>query len=310
MLMMKSFKHTPVMVAEVIKYLNLKPGSLIVDATLGGGGHAKAILSTSKNIKLIGIDQDAEAIEAAKDNLKAFGDQVTYVCDNFSNIKMIIGNRKSKIGGILFDLGISSYQIDSPERGFSFQADAPLDMRMDRSATVTAADIINNSCKEELERIIRDYGEERYYRRVASAIIKKRPISTTSELADIVKYSIPKSSPINTTKSIARVFQAFRIAVNKELEALEKALNDSIDLLSAKGRIVVISYHSLEDRIVKNIFKRESMDCICPPKLPACVCDHKKKLNILTKKPVIPTDAEIKLNPRARSAKLRAAEKI
>ena len=310
MLMMKSFKHTPVMVAEVIKYLNLKPGSLIVDATLGGGGHAKAILSTSKNIKLIGIDQDAEAIEAAKDNLKAFGDQVTYVCDNFSNIKMIIGNRKSKIGGILFDLGISSYQIDSPERGFSFQADAPLDMRMDRSATVTAADIINNSCKEELERIIRDYGEERYYRRVASAIIKKRPISTTSELADIVKYSIPKSSPINTTKSIARVFQAFRIAVNKELEALEKALNDSIDLLSAKGRIVVISYHSLEDRIVKDIFKRESMDCICPPKLPACVCDHKKKLNILTKKPVIPTDAEIKLNPRARSAKLRAAEKI
>jgi 16S rRNA (cytosine1402-N4)-methyltransferase len=315
--MMKFFKHTPVMSAEVIEHLNPKPGSMIVDTTLGGGGHARAILANNKDIKVIGVDQDIEAIEAAKIHLKEFGDRISYVNDNFSNIKSIIENSKSclpagtaKIGGILFDLGISSYQIDSPERGFSFQADAPLDMRMDRSATVTAADIINNSCKEELERIIRDYGEERYYRRVASAIIKKRPISTTSELADIVKYSIPKSSPINTTKSIARVFQAFRIAVNKELEALEKALNDSIDLLSAKGRIVVISYHSLEDRIVKDIFKRESTDCICPPKLPACVCDHKKKLNIITKKPVIPTDAEIKLNPRARSAKLRAAEKI
>lgn len=300
--------HTPVMANEAIKYLNLKSGSLFVDATLGGGGHAKVILSTSKNIKLLGIDRDDDAIAAAKESLKKYSARISFVKDNFLNIKKMIGDQY--IDGILFDLGVSSYQIDSPERGFSFQADAPLDMRMDRSATVTAQDIINNSCREEIERIIRDYGEERYFKRIASAIIKKRPISTTSVLADIVKYSVPKSTPVNTTKSIARVFQAFRIAVNKELEALERALNDSIDLLAPHGRIVVISYHSLEDRIVKDTFKRESQDCICPPMLPACVCNHRKKLNIITRKPVTPSDAEVKENPRARSAKLRAAEKI
>jgi len=306
--MMKHFKHTPVMIAEVIKQLNLKPGSLIVDATLGGGGHARAILANNKAIKVIGVDQDIEAIEAAKENLKGFSNRTTYIQGNFVDIKANVGHQK--IGGILFDLGVSSYQIDSAERGFSFQADAPLDMRMDTSSNVTAADIINNSCKEELERIIGDYGEERFFRRITSAILRRRPISKTSELADIVKYSIPKSSPINTTKSIARVFQAFRIAVNKELASLEKALSDSIDLLAPHGRIVVISYHSLEDRIVKNIFKRESVDCICPPKQPICTCSHRKKLHIITKKPVTPGPEELKDNPRARSAKLRAAEQI
>jgi len=305
---MKPFKHTPVMIAEVIKYLDLKPGSLVIDATLGGGGHAKAILSSAKNIRLIGIDHDAEAIDAAKENLKAFTDRIELIRDNFSNIKNITGTRK--INGIMFDLGVSSYQIDSAERGFSFQSDAPLDMRMDKSAKFTAKDLINDLSREEIEGIIKDYGEERYFKRIASAIIRKRPISTTSELADIVKYSIPKTSPFNTTKSIARIFQAFRIAVNNELESLEKALNESIDLLAPHGRIVVISYHSLEDRIVKNIFKKESTDCICPPRLPACVCNHRKKLNIITRKPVTPGDAEVKENPRARSAKLRAAEKI
>jgi len=293
---------------ETLKFLAPKPSSLIIDATLGGGGHAKAILEFSKTIKLIGIDQDIDAIESAKENLKEFGDRVDLVHDNFSNIKSIIGYRK--INGILLDLGVSSYQIDTSERGFSFQADAPLDMRMDRSAKVSAKDLINDLGQEEIEGIIKDYGEDRYFKRIANAIVRKRPINTTTELADIIKRSIPKTSPVNATKSIARVFQAFRIAVNRELDSLKKALEDSIDILSPKGRIVVISYHSLEDRIVKDIFKRESVDCICPPKLPACVCKHKKKLNIITKKPLTPGDLELQENPRSRSAKLRAAEHI
>ena len=302
------YEHLPVMPKEVIEYLNIHPNAVIVDATLGGGGHSKEILSKYKSIKMIGIDQDLDAIEAAKENLSEFSARVTFVHDNFSNIRSVIGDRK--VDGILYDLGVSSYQIDSPERGFSFQADAPLDMRMNRSKGLTAADLINSLTKEEIERIIKEYGEERFFKRIASAIINKRPVSTTSELADIVKRSIPKISPVNTTKSIARVFQAFRIAVNRELESLKAALEDSIDLLAPKGRIVVISYHSLEDRIVKDIIKKESLDCICPPKLPACVCKHRKKLNIITKKPVTPSDIELKENPRSRSAKLRAAEHI
>jgi 16S rRNA (cytosine1402-N4)-methyltransferase len=310
-----TYKHIPVMAKEAVEYLNIRPHALIIDATLGGGGHAKAILEASKTVKLIGIDQDADALEAAKENLREFGDRVAFIRDNFSNIRSMIlpagrhgGDRK--INGILFDLGVSSYQIDTSERGFSFQADAPLDMRMDRSAKTSANDLINGGSREEIEDIIRDYGEERYYKRVASAIIKYRPVKGTLELAEIIRRSIPKSSPQNTTKSIARVFQAFRIAVNRELESLKKAIEDSIGLLAPKGRIVVISYHSLEDRIVKELFKRESVDCICPPKLPACVCDHRKKLNIITKKPVTPGDAELQANPRSRSAKMRAAEHI
>ena len=305
---MYKYKHVSVMAKEAVEYLNIRPHALIIDATLGGGGHAKAILEASKTVKLIGIDQDADALEAAKENLREFGDRVAFIRDNFSNIRSMIGDRK--INGILFDLGVSSYQIDAAERGFSFQADAPLDMRMDKSAKVSAKDLINDLGQEETERIIKDFGEDRYFKRIAAAIIRKRPINTTTELAEIIKRSIPKTSPINATKSIARVFQAFRIAVNRELESLKKALEDSIDFLAPKGRIVVISYHSLEDRIVKELFKRESVDCICPPKLPACVCNHRKKLNIITKKPITPDDAELKANLRSRSAKLRAAEHI
>jgi len=303
-----NYEHTPVMLKEVIDHLNVRPKGLIVDATLGGGGHAKAILEASRTVKLIGIDRDADALKAAKENLKEFGGRISFVQDNFSNIRKIAEDKK--IDGILFDLGVSSYQIDASERGFSFQADAPLDMRMDKSAKVTAKDLINDLDREEIERIIKDYGEDRYFKRIAAAIIRKRPINTTAELADIIKRSIPKTSPINATKSIARVFQAFRIAVNNELDSLKKALEDSIGLLAPKGRIIVISYHSLEDRIVKDIFKRESIDCICPPKLPVCVCDHKKKLVIITKKPVTPGEVELQVNPRSRSAKLRAAEHI
>jgi 16S rRNA (cytosine1402-N4)-methyltransferase len=304
------YNHIPVMKEEVIKFLAPKPDSIIIDATLGGGGHAKAILEASKSVKLIGIDRDADALEAAKENLEEFGGRVEFLHANFSNIRSIIEDRKSKIGGILFDLGVSSYQIDAADRGFSFQADAPLDMRMDRSAKTSAEDLVNNLSRDEIEKMIREYGEERYCKRIASAIVRRRPVSTTSQLADIIKRSIPKTSPQNTTKSIARVFQAFRIAVNNELDSLKKALEDSVDLLAPTGRIVVISYHSLEDRIAKEVFKRESIDCICPPKLPACVCKHRKKLNIMTKKPVTPGDAELNINPRSRSAKLRAAEHI
>ncbi len=304
------YAHSPVMVQEAIEYLNIRPKTTIIDATLGGGGHAKAILEASKTVKLIGIDRDADAIEAARENLKAFGNRVDLIHANFVSLKSHLASHISHIDGILFDLGVSSHQIDSAERGFSFQSDAPLDMRMDKSGKTTAEELINNLSREEIEKMIREYGEERYYKRIASAIVRRRPVSTTSGLADIIRHSIPKTSPQNTTKSIARVFQAFRIAVNDELNNLRIALEDSIDLLSSRGRIVVISYHSLEDRIVKEVFKRESIDCVCPPKLPACVCKHRKKLNIMTKKPVTPGDAELNSNPRSRSAKLRAAERI
>jgi 16S rRNA (cytosine1402-N4)-methyltransferase len=304
---MTSFAHVPVLLKESIEFLNIKPGGIYIDATLGGGGHAKAILETSDNVNLIGIDRDADAIEAAKENLKEFGDRVTFLKENFLNIKNIVDK---KVNGILFDLGVSSYQIDAPGRGFSFREDAPIDMRMDRSKGRTAEELINSLDKEELERIILEFGEERFFKRIASAIIKARPVQGTLKLADIIKHSIPKTSPKFATKSIARVFQALRIAVNGELDSLRTALQDSIDLLAPRGRIVVISYHSLEDRIVKNIFKRESVDCICPPRQPQCTCDHKKKLAVITRKPVIPDPEETEANPRARSAKLRAAERI
>jgi 16S rRNA (cytosine1402-N4)-methyltransferase len=296
------------MVREVLQYLSPKQNTIIVDATLGGGGHARAILEASKTVKLIGIDRDDEAIAAAKEDLKEFGERITFVKSNFSNIKNIAAGQK--ISGILFDLGVSSHQIDTSGRGFSFREDAPLDMRMDKTLPTSAKDLVNSLDQRELERIIMEYGEERFFRRIASAIIKVRPVNSTLQLADIIKFSIPKSTPQNTTKSIARVFQALRIAVNKELDSLKTALNDSIDLVSPKGRIVVISYHSLEDRIAKETFKRGSIDCLCPPKQMKCTCEHKKKLAIITRKPVIAGDEEVRENPRARSAKLRAAEKI
>jgi len=305
-----AYKHTPVMTKEVIKYLNIRPNSIIVDATLGGGGHTKAILEASDNVKLIGIDQDIEAIVSAKETLKSFGDRVEFIHANFSDLRKIFDERRTKIDGILFDLGVSSYQIDNSSRGFSFREDAPLDMRMDRSKGRTAEDLINSLDQEELENIILDLGEERFFKRISSAIIRNRPVKGTLSFADIIKHSIPKTSPQFATKSIARVFQAFRIAVNRELDCLQAALRDSIDLLAPRGRIVVISYHSLEDRIVKNTFKMESVDCICPPKQPQCTCDHKKKLAIITKKPIIAGSEEIEANPRARSAKLRSAEHV
>jgi len=301
--------HIPVMVNEVLGFIKPKNNTVILDATLGYGGHSKEILSRFKNIRLIGIDQDIDAIKSAEDNLKAYKDRIELVNDNFNNIRKIIESRNIKLCFALFDLGVSSYQIDNPERGFSFQSDSILDMRMNRSSPITAEDLINSLDKNELEQVILEYGEERHYKRIASAIINKRPVHTTRELSNIIRMAIPKTTPINTTKSIARVFQAIRIKVNDELNSLKKALSDTIDLLVPGGRIVVISYHSLEDRIVKDRFRESAKGCICPPKQPICTCTHEKKLTIITKKPLTPTGQEISENPRSRSAKLRAAEK-
>jgi 16S rRNA (cytosine1402-N4)-methyltransferase len=307
---MSVFEHVPVMAKESVELLCPFPKATMIDATLGGGGHAKAILEAEKTVKLIGFDQDNEAIEAANENLKPYAGRFEIVKDNFANLRSIIETKKLKVNGILFDLGVSSHQLNTPGRGFSFQENAQLDMRMDSTRGETAADALNSLPQDELERIIRDYGEDIFFRRIAGGIIKARPLSTTTQLVDVIKRSIPKGNYENMIKSLARVFQAFRIYVNKELEVLEKALNDSISLIQPGGRIVVISYHSLEDRIVKETFKKASIDCICPPKQPVCTCTHKRTLKILTKKPLTPSQEEISVNSRARSAKLRAAEKL
>jgi 16S rRNA (cytosine1402-N4)-methyltransferase len=287
------YQHTPVMAKEVIEYLKPDKGKVFVDCTLGGGGHAEAILKAltplspspsgrggEKGVRVIAFDQDLEAIEAARQKLAEYSN-IEYIRDNFSNIKKHV---KEKVDGFLFDLGVSSYQIDEAPRGFSFQKDGPLDMRMDRGQKLTANEIVNRFPAGEIERIIRDYGEERFARRIARAIVEKRPLNATFELKEIVEKAIPTW---RKRESVSRVFQALRIAVNSELENLQKALKDSVELLRPGGRIVVISYHSLEDRIVKHAFRGFA----------------------LTKKPVLPSAEEIASNPRAKSAKLRAAEK-
>jgi len=272
------YQHTPVMAKEVIEYLKPDKGKVFVDCTLGGGGHSEKLLGTG--VRVLAFDRDAEAIEAAKQKLAEYSN-IEYIQDNFSNIKKHV---KEKVDGFLFDLGVSSYQIDEATRGFSFKKDGPLDMRMDRGQKLTAGEIVNRFPAGEIERIIRDYGEERFARRIARAIAEKRPLNATFELKEIVEKAIPTW---RKRESVSRVFQALRIAVNSELENLQKALKDSVELLRPGGRIVVISYHSLEDRIVKHAFRGFA----------------------LTKKPVLPSAEEIASNPRAKSAKLRAAEK-
>ncbi|MFC1559802.1 16S rRNA (cytosine(1402)-N(4))-methyltransferase RsmH [Candidatus Margulisiibacteriota bacterium] len=309
---MTDHTHIPVLLNEAVSYLNPQKDQIMVDATLGLGGHAEAILK--KGAKVIGIDRDIEAITIAKNRLSKFEDKFTVIKDNFSNIKNALNTLNiRKVDGILLDLGLSSLQIDSPERGFSLRKDGPLDMRMDCSLKISASDIINTFSQEELEQTIKELGEERLYKRIVRGLIKQREeekIDTTFKLVDAIKASIPRMNPKNETNIITRVFQAIRIKVNNELESLKVTLEDSIDLLNSGGRIVMISYHSLEDRIVKNIFKTGSKDCLCPPRQPKCTCDHRKILAILTKKPVTPGEKELEENPRSRSAKLRAAEKV
>ncbi len=301
--------HTPVLLKETLEYLSPKKDGFYIDATGGGGGHSKEILKLIiPEGKLIFIDRDEQAIKEAEQSLKDFEGYVIFVNDNFSNIDKILSEMNiSNVNGILFDLGVSSHQIDTGQRGFSYMQDGPLDMRMDPSSNKSAKEVVNNYCEDELVKIMSEFGEERFAKRISRNIVRSRPLSSTKELADIIKRSVPQKYSFD---SVVRVFQAIRIEVNDEMESLSTALSSSIKILNKGGRIVVISYHSLEDRIVKNIFREAASTCICDKKLPVCVCKHERTLDIITRKPVTASPDETADNSRARSAKLRAAEKV
>ena len=307
--------HASVLLDETIKVLDPQPNGVFIDATLGLGGHTEAILETALNSRVIGIDQDVEAIAIAKERLAKFGKRVQIVHANFSEIKRVA--RDAGVGpvdGIIADLGVSSLQFDSGTRGFSFRFDAPLDMRMDTEAGGgTASDLLETLSEEEIANLIYEYGEERFSRRIARRIVEKReagePVVTTKQLADLVEKAV-KRSQNDKIHPATRTFQALRIAVNHELEILEQFIADSIDLLKKEGRFAVITFHSLEDRIVKQTLQRLAGKCFCPPRMPKCVCGAAKIVEVLTKKPVTAGDDEVNRNPRARSAKLRACIKL
>lgn len=307
------YKHKSVLLDESVDGLNIKPDGIYVDATLGGGGHTYEILKRATKGKVIGIDQDDYAIKRASDKLSEF-DNFIPVRNNFYNIKEILNELNIEhIDGIIFDLGVSSFQLDIPERGFSYNHDMPLDMRMDKSQTITARHVVNGYDESELTRILRDYGEENWAARIAKFIVQEREhefIETTGQLVSIIKKAIPKEVRQDGSHPAKRTFQAIRIEVNKELEILEKAITDAAESLNIGGRICVITFHSLEDRIVKNTFVELNKDCICPPEFPKCMCDHRRKLKIITKKPIVPSEEELKENNRARSAKLRIGERM
>ncbi len=302
--------HTPVMLPETLRALSVQAGGRYIDCTLGGGGHAAAILEhSSPGGQLLGIDADPGAIEAAQEKLKHYKDSALLVNDNFAHLQSICMKYDFfPVHGILFDLGLSSLQLNLNGRGFSFQHDAPLDMRLDPQQEVTAADIVNTTPETELARLLRVYGEETYSHRIAGCLVKERPITTTLQLAKVIEKAV--GGRRGRIHPATKTFQALRIAVNHELEHLETALRQAIDLLGFEGRLVVISYHSLEDRIVKQLLQREARGCICPPEAPACVCGHTPRLRLINKKVITPSAEEIGLNPRSRSAKLRAAERI
>lgn len=306
--------HQPVMLNETVDSLACRPGGIYVDGTLGGGGHAWEILKrSSPEGILIGIDRDPEALRAAEIRLKDFGRRKVLVHGNFADIAEILASMEiTSVNGILYDLGVSSHQLDTGIRGFSFSQEAPLDMRMDSDQKFTAADLVNDSREQKLKEIIRDYGEERMAGRIARAIARQRaikPISTTSELASLICRAVPEGKG-GRIHPATRTFQAIRIAVNNELAILPKAIKDATDLLVRGGRISIISFHSLEDRIVKEEFRSAAGSCVCPPQLPLCVCKRQATLRVLTKKPLQANPEEVKANPRARSAKLRTAERI
>lgn len=302
--------HASVLLAETIELLAPKPGEVFVDATLGLGGHTKALLETDAALRVIGIDQDVEAMALAKERLARFGDRVEFLQGNFADIRKLVG----AADGILADLGVSSLQFDSETRGFSFRFDAPLDMRMDADGDdETAAELLERLSEEEIANIIYGYGKERFSRRIARRIVERRntgsPVRTTKELTELVERSVPRK-PKDKIHPATKTFQALRIAVNRELEVLEGFLKDSIDLLKPNGRLAIISFHSLEDRMVKQAFLRASGKCQCPPRIPQCQCGAAKKVEILTKKPITAGDDELDVNPRSRSAKLRAVRKL
>ena len=308
------FKHISIMAEQCIEGLKIKGDGIYVDCTLGGGGHSSLILEyLSPEGRLIGIDQDIEAISAAKKRLQNFNN-VTYVNDNFRNIKRILEDLGiEKVDGVLADLGVSSYQLDNAERGFSYMNDAPLDMRMNRNERVSAYEVVNNYSQEELEKLIRNYGEEKFARRIATFIVDRRAIKkieTTFELVDIIKAAIPAKARREGPHPAKRTFQAIRIEVNKELEILNKTVEDAVQCLNEGGRIAIITFHSLEDRIIKTKYKELENPCTCPPDFPICQCGKESLVKIITRKPIEPSEEEVENNPRSRSAKLRIAERI
>jgi 16S rRNA (cytosine1402-N4)-methyltransferase len=308
------FNHISVLLNETIEGLNIKPDGIYADGTLGGAGHSYQIASKLNGLgRLIGFDQDEDAITASTERLKEFKN-VTIVRSNYRNMKEELNNRGiEKVDGILLDLGVSSYQLDTVSRGFSYKEEAPLDMRMDNRNEVTARDIVNNYSQGDLFRIIRDYGEDKFAANIAKHIVMNRevkPIETTTELAEIVKAAIPMKFRKQGGHPAKQTFQAIRIELNSELSVLKESLMDMIDLLNPNGRICIITFHSLEDRIVKNIFKEAEDPCTCPKNCPTCVCGKKSKGKVITRKPILPSEEELKLNLRSKSAKLRIFEKI
>ena len=307
------FSHKSVLLEETVEALCVKPEGTYVDGTLGGGGHAQAVLQKLNDQgRLIGIDQDEAAITAAGERLKAFTN-VTLIRDNYCNIEEVLQSLGiTGVDGIVLDLGVSSYQLDTPERGFSYQSDAPLDMRMDRRSSVSAKDIVNGYSKEQLFRMIRDLGEDPFAANIAKHIVEAReakPIETTGELVEIIKAAIPMKVRKTGGHPAKQTFQAIRIECNRELEVLKSSLNKMIDHLHPGGRICVITFHSLEDRIVKEIFRTNEKPCTCPPNFPVCVCGKKPRGRVITRKPILPDPEEMAVNPRSKSAKLRVFER-
>lgn len=310
-----TFSHTSVLLYETVDSLNIRPDGIYVDGTLGGGGHASLVLSRlGKDGHLIGLDQDSDAIAAAGERLKDYSERLTIIRTNYENIREALASHGiSKVDGIYLDLGVSSYQLDTADRGFTYREDdAPLDMRMDQRRTETAKDIINNYSEMELYRIIRDYGEDRFAKNIAKHIVKARAekeIETAGELTEIIKAAIPAKVRATGGHPAKRTFQAVRIELNRELQVLENSIDTMIDLLNPGGRLSIITFHSLEDRIVKNRFRINENPCTCPPEFPVCMCGKKSKGRVVTRKPILPSEEEISANKRSKSAKLRVFEK-
>lgn len=308
------FKHVTVLLNEAVDILDIKPEGIYVDGTLGGAGHSLEIVKKLTSGKLICFDQDINAISAAKEKLKDFMDKTILVHSNFENLREELNKLGiESIDGFLVDLGVSSHQLDVPERGFSYMQDAPLDMRMDNNAEFSAYDVVNTYSEAELKRVIKDYGEENWSARIAKLIVERRatmPIRTTFELVDAIKAAIPKKMRDENQHPAKRTFQAIRIEVNRELDVIEKTLLAAVDMMNKDGVLAVITFHSLEDRIVKNVFKKLQYSCTCPPEFPVCICNSKQVVEIITRKPILPSENEVEMNPRSRSAKLRAARKL
>ena len=311
---MSDFYHVSVLLEECIEGLNIKPDGIYVDGTLGGAGHSSQIAKRLTTGRLIGIDRDPVALKAAGERLAPYGDRVTLVHSNFCEIAQVLKDLNiDGVDGILLDLGVSSPQLDDAERGFSYMNDAPLDMRMNGEDALSAYEVVNQWSYEELRRILFDYGEERYAPRIADAICRRReeqPIRTTLELVDIIRSAMPAAALREKQHPAKRSFQAIRIAVNDELGSVEKVMRDAIPCLNPGGRLAIITFHSLEDRIVKNGMAEAAKGCTCPPKLPVCVCGKKPNVKLISRKPIVSGDEELERNPRARSAKLRICEKL